>query len=133
MKNGFTMIELIFVIVILGILAAVAIPRLASTRDDAQVVKAAHQITQAISDIGGHYISQGKFASEIKGMTNVSLPIKANNDICADFKKNDSDEKQIILHRYLDTPLCEKAWQMSNFGKKENLIFMDGFIVLETK
>ena len=41
MKNAFTMIELIFVIVILGILAAVAIPKLAATRDDAQVSKMA--------------------------------------------------------------------------------------------
>ena len=36
-KNAFTMIELVFVIVILGILASVAIPRLAVTRTDAQI------------------------------------------------------------------------------------------------
>lgn len=35
MKKAFTMIELIFVIVVLGILATVAIPRLVGTREDA--------------------------------------------------------------------------------------------------
>lgn len=38
-RNAFTMIELVFVIVILGILAAIAIPKLGSTVDDAQVAK----------------------------------------------------------------------------------------------
>ncbi len=38
-KNAFTMIELVFVIVVLGILAAVAIPRLAATRTDAHISK----------------------------------------------------------------------------------------------
>ncbi|WP_270865132.1 MULTISPECIES: type II secretion system protein [unclassified Campylobacter] len=39
MKNAFTMIELVFVIVVLGILAGVAVPRLAMTRDDAMAAK----------------------------------------------------------------------------------------------
>ena len=38
-SSAFTMIELVFVIVVLGILAGVAVPRLAATRDDATVAK----------------------------------------------------------------------------------------------
>lgn len=39
-KNAFTMIELVFVIVVLGILAAVALPRLGSTMAQAQIASA---------------------------------------------------------------------------------------------
>lgn len=38
-RTAFTMIELIFVIVVIGILSAIAIPRFAATRDDAQIAK----------------------------------------------------------------------------------------------
>ncbi len=38
-KKAFTMIELIFVIVVIGILSAIAIPKLAATRDDAHITK----------------------------------------------------------------------------------------------
>ena len=44
MKRAFTVIELIFVIVILGILAAVAFPKLAPVRDDAYIAKAKSDI-----------------------------------------------------------------------------------------
>ena len=71
MKKGFTMIELIFVIVILGILAAVAIPRLSATRDDAQVSKASTDLATAIQDIANYYTAKGSL-STVKTMTNVA-------------------------------------------------------------
>lgn len=51
MKKAFTLIELVFVIVILGVLATVAIPKLIVTRDDAEIAKAKSQIAAVRSGI----------------------------------------------------------------------------------
>ena len=72
MKKGFTMIELIFVIVILGILASVAIPRLAATREDAEISAAVANLRTLVSDINSYYVVKGSFTgAKWKDFTNV--------------------------------------------------------------
>ena len=61
MKKGFTMIELIFVIVILGILASVAIPRLAGTKADAEISAAVANLRTLVSDLNTYYVAKGSF------------------------------------------------------------------------
>ena len=66
MKKGYTMIDLIFVIVILGILASVAIPRLAGTRTDAEISATVANIRTLISDAASYYAVKGEFGSTAK-------------------------------------------------------------------
>ncbi|MDY3667954.1 MAG: prepilin-type N-terminal cleavage/methylation domain-containing protein [Campylobacter sp.] len=51
MKKAFTMIELVFVIVVLGILAMVALPRLASSKEDAEITRVKAEIAAIRSAI----------------------------------------------------------------------------------
>ncbi len=65
-KNAFTMLELTFVIVIIGILSAIAVPKFAANRDDATIVKAkvtVSAVRNALATERQKRILRGKFSS----------------------------------------------------------------------
>ena len=84
MKKGFTMIELIFVIVILGILASVAIPRLAATKTDAEIATTVANLRTILSDADSYYAVKGEFGTvKWKDITNVPLQLYRDHPITA--------------------------------------------------
>ncbi len=87
-RAGFTMIELIFVIVILGILAAVAIPKLAATRTDAEVAKITTEVATLVSDLGAYYTSQGTFKG--KNITDITNFTPSNASSLTGLKNTDN-------------------------------------------
>lgn len=65
-RNAFTMLELIFVVVVIGILAAVAIPKFAVNRNDAVITKAKATIAAVRASLAGERqkrILRGNFDS----------------------------------------------------------------------
>ncbi len=60
MKKAFTMIELVFVIVIIAILASLALPKLVLTATDAKATSQAGTLKDVLMQLKTYYIANGK-------------------------------------------------------------------------
>lgn len=130
MKKAFTMIELILIIVVIGVLAAIAIPRISATRDDAVLVKTMAEIRTAIEEINAYYISQGKLALDtannkvkFKEMTNAGvvdssgdLGFFAKNEKCISLKFFAADQSCLGVD-ISEQDLCKKLWKAPEFKR----------------
>ncbi|NPA73480.1 MAG: prepilin-type N-terminal cleavage/methylation domain-containing protein [Epsilonproteobacteria bacterium] len=68
-KPAFTIIELIFTMVIIAVLASLAIPKLMTTRDDAKMVAKKTEITNIINEILTYTLYKGKVESNMTKMS----------------------------------------------------------------
>lgn len=58
-SRAFTMVELVFVIVIIGILSAVAVPKINASRDDARFAVLTTSFKQAADEIQAYVAANG--------------------------------------------------------------------------
>ena len=106
-RSAFTMIELIFVIVILGILAAVAIPKLSATRDDAKIASLKASIQTTKSALPAYFIGQ-KIASFTQSMTfDESVWTLSNNDCTATYTDTKGDKVTMNIYQDASTAPSE--------------------------
>ena len=131
-RAGFTMIELIFVIVILGILAAVAIPKLAATRNDAKIASEVTSVAQAVQNLGAEYTAKGAFTNytitdannAVKCVTfsggasdgNVTVTMKANTVTGCKDPINSSVKTKLTNNGILSTGGAAKTYEFGGTG-----------------
>lgn len=86
MKNGFSLLELIFAIVILGIIASFAVPKYLDTKDSALVSTIKRDINTAINSIQSYYLLNQK----IDKLTD-TMNLNSSNWTIEDLKMSDKN------------------------------------------
>ena len=107
MKKAFSMLEIIFVIIILGILTTIALPKFAMTTNDAHIVKAKSTINNIRSAIiiiksEGIFIGTNTFPNKLD---NLQALISNDND-----KLFDTNGSKIILQNPILSSTNNGGW-----------------------
>ena len=131
-RDGFTLIEIIFVIVILGIVAMIAVPKFMATRDDARMVALAQNIATGASDIASYMVARGEADDDLSKMSNAlrslvnrgeatldtsnrSITIKAGNEtdcITIEIVSSNNDENLTLINKTTTDEECQVLQKM---------------------
>ena len=115
-KKAFTMIELIFAIIIIGILASVAIPKLAATRDDAEITKA--RVTVASIR---NALSMERQKRILRGDFNTITAVGGTTGVFGNFDDNSSQES--VLEYPITSSTDKGKWEYKLVGSEKQYIF----------
>ncbi|MDD5052402.1 MAG: type II secretion system protein [Sulfuricurvum sp.] len=111
-RNAFTMIELIFVIVVIGILAMVALPRMGTAVDDANIAKAKSDVATLRSVIASE--RQSRFLQGSSGfitkLDQLSGAVSADGDKI--FDSNETNGSALLTYGVV-TGSGEGQWKKS--------------------
>ena len=118
MKSAFSLLELIFAIVILGIVASFAIPKYIDTKDSALVSTIKRDLNTAVSSLQSYYLLNQKIEkiSDVLTIIETNWTLSdtklsdKNSCLFLEIKTLDTDNKsiEIVVDMQKETTICKK-------------------------
>jgi general secretion pathway protein G len=119
-RDAFTMIELVFVIVVLGILASIAVPKFAATRDDAHIAKGRSDVAAIRSAIVSERQNR-LFRGQTQFINRLDAGVAQNANGVAIFDNNGSAANTLLQYGII-TSNTPGGWQVT--GNNQYTFFM---------
>lgn len=98
-RKAFSLLEMIFAIVIIGVIASIAMPKLFDTKNEALVSTIKQDIVTVISAIQGHYMLN-KNLDKISDVVTLNHSIWQIEDNSITFKEKDEICLEVKLNEY---------------------------------
>ena len=95
MRKAFSMVEMVFVIVVIGILAGIAVPKMSATRDDATLVKARTTVASIRSAISTE-VQKRQMAGDYTLISNLGGEINGRDKAIFDFFDGDRQNGRVL-------------------------------------
>lgn len=118
-KQGFSIIELIFVIAVLGIIAAVAVPKLMDTRSSAIVSTIKQDISTITTSAQSYYMMNNKI-DNISDSVNINestwtvsskkIEFKIEDTVCVSISLNDN-KLSVDIDETSESSVCKKLYE----------------------
>jgi prepilin-type N-terminal cleavage/methylation domain-containing protein len=117
-RKAFSMLELIFVIIVLGILASIAIPNLSATRSDAKAVSVKSDTKLAMDSIIAYYTAKGDIEDISKAVTldNTRWSVTNNTNSTSNLAyifKTKSNDKECLRIEIDDSEETDKQFTIA--------------------
>ncbi len=95
LRKAFTLVEMVFVVAVIGILMAVAIPKFSATRDDASVTRAKNTLASlrsALTQEAQKRMMEGNYTQ----ISNLGGTINSNDSVIFDYFDGDSNNSRVL-------------------------------------
>lgn len=105
LKKGFSVLEIIFAIVILGVIASIAVPKLLSSKNDASLSSIKQDIRTITTSVQSYYIVHNKIEkisdavslnSSVWNITDKKIVFSEKNTACVTIELTTEDETNIL-------------------------------------
>lgn len=112
-REGFTLIELMIVVVIIGMLALVTMPKFNGITSDAKIAQVQGNLANMRTSIAMHYVRTGEYPSYEGGFSSFSVAANSSYDISKDGSLSKEFSSSYSKEKFAPTPGVEsEKWSI---------------------